>query len=86
LNEDLLIKALASPGRLKILRLLFQEKELNISQVGKKVKLPYKSVNQHLKILKKVGFVEEEKIGRIRIFRVKEENKKCEILRKLFET
>ena len=81
----LIEEVLASKGRIKILRLLLQEKELNISRIGREVKLPYKSVNQHLKILKKANLIEEEKIGRIRIFRVKEENRKCKILRELFK-
>ena len=78
-------KVLASAGRIKILKLLLAEKELNISKIGRKAGLQYTSVNRHLKILKKAGLVEEEKIGRIRIFRVKEENEKCKILKKLFE-
>lgn len=77
-------KALASKGRIKILKLLIYEKELNISEIGKRVKLPHKSVNLHLKVLKEVNLVEEEKVGRIRIFKVKE-NRKSKILEELFK-
>ncbi len=78
-------KALASKGRIKILKLLLYEKELNISEIGRRVRLPYKSVNSHLKVLKEANLVEEEKVGRIRIFKVKEENRKCKILKELFK-
>lgn len=64
-----------SRGRTKILKTLTMKRELNISEIAKQTKLSYASVNKHLEELKNRGIVLEKKFGRIRIFKLNEQNK-----------
>lgn len=84
-RADPIEEVVTSKGRFRILRLLCRTRELNISEIARKTNLAYISANQHLKILKRFGLVEEKTFGRIRIFRYREEDKKCQILKQFFD-
>jgi len=84
-NEKLQIEnILSSRGRVKIIKLLAKEEELNISEIVKKVRLNHSTVVQHLEYLCKVGIVQEKTFGRIRIYRLKSENAKVRALKTFF--
>lgn len=85
-GDSSLEDVVASKGRLKILRLLSQVKELNISEIARRTSLPYVSTHRHLEVLKRMGLVEEKVFGRIRIFKFVEENVRCRAVKQLFET
>ncbi len=80
--DDSLEAVIASRGRFKILRLLSQVHELNISEIAKRAGVPYISADRHLMVLKRSGIVEEKSFGRIRIFRFRDEDRRCQAVRR----
>jgi len=73
----------SSKGRIKIIRLLAIEDELNISEIVKRTKLNHKIVSNHLQILKELGIVQEKKYGRIKIYRFRSEDFKVKAIKNL---
>jgi DNA-binding transcriptional ArsR family regulator len=61
-------KLLGSRGRIRVLRVLAESRELNISEIGRRTGMNYTSVERHLKILKDMGILKEKRYGKIRIF------------------
>ncbi len=74
----------ASKGRVKILKILVEEGELNISEIGRRAHLNYGTTIQHLEFLCKTGIIQEKNFGRIRIYRLKEEDIRARALRSFF--
>lgn len=74
---------LSSRGRVKILKLLALNNEMNISNIVKKAGLNHTSVKNHLIFLKSIDFIQEKQFGRIRIYRYKLENLKARALKNL---
>ena len=75
----------SSKGRVKILRILAEIGELNISEIARRAGLNYATTNQHLLILENHSLVRHKKFGRIRIFRFDEENPKARMIKELME-
>jgi DNA-binding transcriptional ArsR family regulator len=75
----------SSKGRVKILRLLVEIGELNISEIAKRAGLNYATANQHLNILEKAGLVLHKSFGRIRIYRLNEGNTYATAVKTLIE-
>ncbi len=73
LLEDLL----GSRARVKILKIIANEGEINVSALIRKAKVNHKNAQKHLKYLKEVKLVEQKNFGRIKIFRFKKENVKA---------
>ena len=59
---------LGSRGRIRVLRVLAESVELNISEVGRRTGMNYTSVERHLEALAKMGLIREKRYGKIRIF------------------
>ncbi|MEM3737299.1 MAG: winged helix-turn-helix domain-containing protein [Candidatus Bathyarchaeia archaeon] len=77
---------ITSKGRFKILKLLAEVGELNITEITRKTNIAYTSAERHLTLLKMAGLVEEKVFGKkIRIFRFKDENRRCRLLKRFFE-
>ncbi len=76
-NKPLIEDLLGSRARVKILKILANSNELNISSIIKKAHLNHKNVIKHLKYLKQVNLVQQKNFGRIKIFRYKKENLKA---------
>ena len=86
MNEKIMFEELlGSKARVKIIKLLAINEELNISSIIKKTRLNYNNVSKHLHYLKSLNIVDEKKFGRIKIFRYKIENYKARILKKFIE-
>jgi len=79
--EDLL----GSKARIKILKTLVLNDELNISLIISKTKLNHSNVLKHLNLLKSFNLIQEKKFGRIKIYRYKTENLKAKILKNFIE-
>jgi DNA-binding transcriptional ArsR family regulator len=79
--EDLL----GSKARIKILKTLAINNELNISLIISITKLNHSNVIKHLNILKSFNLIQEKKFGRIKIYRYKTENIKARSLKKFIE-
>ena len=79
--EDLL----GSKARIKILKALALNDELNISLIISKTKLNHSNVIKHLNFLKSFNLIQEKKFGRIKIYRYKSENIKARSLKKFIK-
>ena len=76
---------LGSKARMKIIKTLVLNGELNISKIISKTHLNHTIVLKHLDFLKSCDLVQEKKFGRIRIYRYKIENVKARSLKKFIE-
>lgn len=75
----------SSKGRVRILRILVEIEELNISEIARRAGLNYATTNQHLQALENAGLVRHKRFGRIRIFRFNEEDSRAKLIKKLVE-
>jgi len=75
----------SSKGRVKILRLLADIGELNISEIARRAGLNYATTNQHLQLLENFGLIKHKKFGRIRIFRFNETNPRAKMIKTLID-
>jgi len=75
----------SSKGRVRILRILAEIEELNISEIARRAELNYATTNQHLQALENAGLVRHKRFGRIRIFRFNEEDSRAKLIKKLIE-
>ena len=78
-------EVLSSKGRVKILRILSEIGELNISEIARRAGLNYATTNRHLEVLEEYGLIRHKRFGRIRIFRFNEGNRRAELVRRLME-
>jgi len=85
MNPMSIEEVLSSKGRVKILRILADIGELNISEIARRAGLNYATTNQHLHVLESHGLVRHKKFGRIRIFRFEEENLRAKMIKNLIE-
>jgi len=76
----------SSKGRMKILKVLADVGELNVSEIARRAGLNYATTNKHLLVLESHGLVTYKKFGRVRIFRLNEENPAARIIRELIES
>jgi ArsR family transcriptional regulator len=75
-SEDALAtycKALASPVRAKIIRILIQRGECFSGDIAEEFNLEHSSVSEHLKILKNVGLIHGTVFGKNRCYCVNHE-------------
>ncbi|MFX0162631.1 MAG: winged helix-turn-helix domain-containing protein [Candidatus Hodarchaeota archaeon] len=84
-EEPPIEEVLSSKGRVKILRLLAEEGELNISEIINRTRLNHTITLKHLDQLAKAGIVQEKKFGRIRIYRYCIEQSRARALKNLFQ-
>lgn len=75
----------SSRGRVKIMRILVEIGELNISEIARRAGLNYATTNQHLEALENYGLVQHKKFGRIRIFRFNEANSRANLIKEMME-
>jgi predicted transcriptional regulator len=75
----------SSKGRVKILRILSEIGELNISDIARRAGLNYTTTNQHLQALEQAKLIRHKSFGRIRIYRFNEESRKAVAIRNLIE-
>ena len=75
----------SSRGRVRILRILSEIGELNISEIARRARLNYTTTNEHLQMLEEAGLIKHKTFGRIRIYRFNEENTKAKAIKDLME-
>jgi len=75
----------SSRGRVRILRILSEIGELNISEIARRAGLNYTVTNEHLQVLEAAGLIVHKSFGRIRIYRFNEENAKARAIKGLIE-
>ncbi len=76
----------SSKGRIKILEVLADIGELNVSEIARRTGLNYSATNQHLRVLENHDLIRHKKFGRVRIFRLNEENPGARMVRELIES
>ena len=75
----------SSKSRMKILKLIYQLGQLNVSDVARRLKLNYASTSGHLKLLECDGILQERKYGRIRMYRFNEGSAKAKAVQNLID-
>lgn len=83
-NENLIEEMFSSKGRVRVLRMLIKNQELNISEIARKTRLSHTSVEEHLEKLCKTNIITEKRFGRIRIFKFNENNPIAKIIKEMF--
>jgi predicted transcriptional regulator len=76
----------SSKGRVKVLKVLAERGEMNISDITRRSNLNHTTTAMHLKKLCELGVVEEKNFGRIRIFRFRREDPRAWAIHSLFES
>jgi len=71
--------------RMKILKILSEVGELNISGIARRLGVNYGTTNKHLKILENEGIVQHKRFGRIRIYRLNKHSPKTKAIQNLLE-
>ncbi|MFX0071852.1 MAG: winged helix-turn-helix domain-containing protein [Candidatus Hermodarchaeota archaeon] len=84
-NEFLIENLLGSRARIKILKILAYNNELNISLIISKTRLNHSTVLRHLNFLKSLNLIQEKRFGRIKIYRYKIENLRAKSLKNFIE-
>jgi DNA-binding transcriptional ArsR family regulator len=75
----------SSKLRVKILKILAQVGELNVSEIARRLGVNYKTTNTHLKILEDAGILRHKVYGRIRLYRFDERSPKAKAIQALME-
>ena len=75
-------RLLSSYGRTKVLTVMLETEELNISEITRRVGLSHSATARHLDYLTRSGLLTEKRFNRIRIFRVDKSNQHVEALLK----
>jgi DNA-binding transcriptional ArsR family regulator len=76
---------LSSRGRTRILMLLSDAVELNITEIAKSTGLNHSTTRGHLEHLEKIGLVEQKRFGRIRIYKYQETDPRAQALKTLIK-
>jgi predicted ArsR family transcriptional regulator len=72
--------------RMKIVKLLMQMGELNISDIARRLGINYTAARRHLSVLEDEGILQQKVFGRIRLYRLKENSPKAKAVQNLIET
>lgn len=72
--------------RVKILKILAQVGELNVSEIARRLRVNYKTTNGHLKILEDEDILQHKVFGRIRLYRFNGHSSKAKAIQNLMET
>jgi len=75
----------SSKIRVKILKILTQVGELNISEIARRLGVNYNATNKHLKILEDEGILQHKVFGRIRLYRFNERSPKAKAIQNFME-
>ena len=70
----------SSRGRIRILAVLCEYGELNLSEVARKTGLNSTSTVNHLKVLTEKGLVAERRLGRVRMYRLNLGNPRTKLI------
>ena len=84
-KRDKIEDLLGSKARIKILKSLALNGELNISLIISKTRLNHSNVVKHLNLLESYNLIQKKKFGRIKIYRYKDENIKARSLKKFIQ-
>jgi predicted transcriptional regulator len=72
--------------RIKILKILSKIRELNVTEIARRLGANHKTTMKHLKILEDEGILQHKRFGRIRLYRFNENSVKAKAIQTLLET
>jgi DNA-binding transcriptional ArsR family regulator len=75
----------SSRPRMRILKLVEQLGELNVSDVARRIGVNFATTSRHLKILEEEGVLQQRTYGRIRMYRFNQASPKAKAVQKLIE-
>ncbi|MFP3144562.1 MAG: ArsR family transcriptional regulator [Caldisphaera sp.] len=78
-------KVLASKGKVRILKVLMKEGQVNISRLVKLTGLHHDVIVKNMEDLKEMGIVEEKRYGRLRIYMIDLRDPKISGLYEIFK-
>jgi len=70
---------------MKILKLIEQLGELNVSDVARRIGVNFATTSRHLKILEEEGVLQQRTYGRIRMYRFNQASPKAKAVQNLIE-
>ncbi|MGC8998181.1 MAG: ArsR/SmtB family transcription factor [Candidatus Bathyarchaeia archaeon] len=76
---------LGNRQRIKILKILNQMGELNVSEIARRIGANHKTTMRHLKILEDDGILQHKMFGRIRLYRFNINSEKAKAIQSLIE-
>jgi predicted transcriptional regulator len=71
--------------RMKILKILYDVGELNVSDFARRLSVNYASTSKHLKILENEGILQHKMFGRICLYRYNEQSAKAKAAKALIQ-
>jgi predicted transcriptional regulator len=75
----------SSKLRMKILKVVIQVGELNVSDIARRLRVNYETTNGHLKVLEDEGILQHKVFGRIRLYRLNENSSKARVVQSLID-
>ncbi|MEM3730365.1 MAG: winged helix-turn-helix domain-containing protein [Candidatus Bathyarchaeia archaeon] len=76
---------LSCKARMKILKILNELGELNVSKIASKLKLNHSVTSKHLKVLEEEGILKQKSFGRTRLYSLNERSPKAKAIKNLIE-
>jgi len=73
----------SSKGRTRLLKVLAEVDELNITEIVRRAGLNHTAASRHLKALRTMGLIEEKTFGKIRILSLKQKDPRAAAIRAL---
>jgi DNA-binding transcriptional ArsR family regulator len=71
---------------MKILKIMVNVGELNVSEIARRLKVNYMTTTRHLKILEDEKLLMHKVFGRIRLYRLNEHSLKAKAVQNLIDT
>jgi predicted ArsR family transcriptional regulator len=71
--------------RMKILKILYDVGELNVSDFARRLKVNYAAASKHLKTLEEEGILQHKMFGRICLYRYNDQSAKARTVQTLIE-
>ena len=75
----------SSKSRMKILRLIYQLGQPNVSDIARRLKMNFTATSTHLKVLESEGILKQYTYGRVRMYRFVEGSAKAKAVVALIE-
>jgi predicted transcriptional regulator len=75
----------SSKPRMKILKMLLQMSELNVSEIARRLSLNFETTSKHLRILEDENVLQHKQFGRIRLYRFNENSPKAKAVQNFIE-
>lgn len=77
---------LGSKARIRILKVLLNKGELNITAIAREAEVNYKTASHHLEELKNMGIITEKVFGRVRVFKLNHDDPRIKALKNVFDS